>query len=475
MKFTPLSKEVLKNVLIAYFAVTIVVTIVHFGVEFFYQKKLLIEELKIVEKTFKPSLSTALWDMNDNQLANDAKGILSLGFIKAIVIKNSQNELLFKDENGCNNCMSGSLKHSFSLSKDIFDKTVPLGSVTLYSDSASVFEKVKVNFFIILLNALIKSATLIVLFIIVFRKTLNKPLASITKQIENLDLDNIKNSKIEYESREKNELVILRDSVNEMLDRLAFELEGSKAKDNTLYQQNKMASMGEMLGNISHQWKQPLNALAIQTQLLESDLEDAGYTVTKEIENRFKAIDANIKHMSQTIDDFRNFFKPDTKEVSFSLDDGIRRALVILKSYMVKNSIDVVVDVDRRRIVYGYQNQFLHVINNILKNSIDILSSYDGERVIKVEEEMDKSSYKLIFTDSGGGIDETLLESVFERFFTTKDDEGTGLGLHMSKEIIEKSFKGSIEVKNISFEYQQKRLQGASFTITLPATRVTLR
>ena len=247
-------------------------------------------------------------------------------------------------------------------------------------------------------------------------------------------------------------------------ERVKEEVSKNIAKDQLLIQQSKMAAMGDMMGNIAHQWRQPLNTLALSIQ----DVEEAFIfgDIDEEYINSFiKLSMENIAYMSKTIDDFRNFFKPSkTKEV-FKLKDSIEEILQIISAQLKTNNINIELSGENYEVI-GYPNEFKQVIINLANNAKDAILDNkikNGEIFIKIEES--SSEYrKILIQDNGGGVPNKIFDKVFEPYFTTKEgNKGTGIGLYMSKTIIEDNMKGQLLLENIK--------GGAVFSILIPSAK----
>ena len=224
-----------------------------------------------------------------------------------------------------------------------------------------------------------------------------------------------------------------------------------------LIQKSKMASMGEMIGNIAHQWRQPLSQLSG----LFFDIESA-YDY-KELDKKYltkRSDEANdlIEYMSKTIDDFKEFYNPNTKNEKFNLLQTVQSALKIVGSSLEFHNIKVSLHVDSSLHVEGFSNEFSQVILNIISNSKDIALFRDiREPQIKIFSESTDDKISLHVEDNCGGIDKENIEKIFEPYFTTKYNYGTGIGLYMCKVIIENKMGGKIFAKNIE--------DGSRFTI----------
>lgn len=254
--------------------------------------------------------------------------------------------------------------------------------------------------------------------------------------------------------------------------KIAHEVEQSRQKDEIMFRQSKLASMGEMIGNIAHQWRQPLNALVLIIQSFQMK-RLSGATLSDEF------IDAQVKEgvkiassMSQTIDDFRNFFKPNKTPEMFGIEETIKKSVDLVKGYYEKIGITISVVCQSELFVKGYSNEFSQVIMNLLSNAKDALeeSSCKDKLIEIVVTKDDKYAHVEVF-DNGGGISKEVIERMFEPYFTTKHKAlGTGIGLHMSKQIIEKQMRGTISADSCSHMFANSKFYEAcaSIIISIP-------
>jgi len=222
-----------------------------------------------------------------------------------------------------------------------------------------------------------------------------------------------------------------------------------REKDQLLLQQSRQAAMGEMIGNIAHQWRQPLNTLALIFGTLPL-LQETGELSNEMLASLERKAMKLIQHMSQTINDFRNYFKPDKERVTFPAGEAVNRAVALIEDSF--RSQEIVIEITRKEnpLINGYPNEFSQVLLNILLNARDAFVSREislPKVDILVTEE--KNRAVVTVTDNAGGIPEEILGKIFDPYFTTKGPEhGTGVGLFMSKGIIEKSMGGQIHARN---------------------------
>ncbi len=257
----------------------------------------------------------------------------------------------------------------------------------------------------------------------------------------------------------------------DMTENLRYEKmleEKNKAQKELLIEQSKLASMGEMLATIAHQWRQPINAINIIIQNLD-DLAEYGEATPESITKATKDILNQTSFMNQTIEDFRNFLRPDKIMHPFSAIDAITGIIAILNSTLKKVGVDITFIYDRGSdyTLLGVQNEFAQVMLNIIKNAQDVLVEKSVERgSIEIKTLAKDDAIIVSVQDNGGGIpQEYLPDKIFENSFTTKGKSGTGIGLYISKIIVEHNLKGRIEVRNHE--------GGALFTLTLPRYRPT--
>lgn len=248
----------------------------------------------------------------------------------------------------------------------------------------------------------------------------------------------------------------------------------NKEYDKLLAHQAKMAALGEMIGNIAHQWRQPLTTISMVVHNIKVDLELD--TVSNDnLEEYSTDILHQTEYLSNTIDDFRNFFKVDSTKTKFTLSEAYLNSLKIIKKQFDNNNVIFINNLDESYI-YGIHNELVQVMINIFNNSLDAYkgNKIDEKRFIFVTSSHDDNDVILTIKDSAYGVDDNILERVFEPYFTTKHkSRGTGIGLYMSKEIIDKHFNGEFKMQNIEFEHENKKLKGTMSIIKIPLVKMS--
>ena len=236
----------------------------------------------------------------------------------------------------------------------------------------------------------------------------------------------------------------LNDSLEQ---RVKEESAKNREKDHLLIQQSRFAAMGEMIGNIAHQWRQPLNTLGLTLVNIEDAYnyhELTGEYLAKQVYGGRQL----IQKMSSTIDDFRNFFRPHKEVEKFSVTNAIKDAISLVSASFSNHNIDIVLESGLDASIMGFSNEFSQVLLNLFSNAKDaILQNQVAKGKVRVKLKFDGQNVVITIADNGGGIPESILDKIFEPYFSTKE-LGTGIGLYMSKMIIENSMNGKISVRN---------------------------
>ncbi len=252
-----------------------------------------------------------------------------------------------------------------------------------------------------------------------------------------------------YVKKVREEEIKLKNLNETLASKVALGIEVGKKKDKAILQQSRLAKVGSMISMIAHQWRQPLSELS-------------GILMELETATRFKKVDEKhilnsidrsnemIDFMSNTIDDFRNFYKPDKKKEYFWVSDACKKALNLVDATLHNLSIELFLDIKNDKKIFGYPTEYSQVILNLISNAKDILA----EKKIsdpKISITIDSKGMQSIVTikDNAGGINEENLDMIFDPYYSTKDStKGTGLGLYISKIIIENNMGGDLSVEN---------------------------
>ena len=308
---------------------------------------------------------------------------------------------------------------------------------------------------------------LVILYTYMLQRRYIKKLTRVKDEIEMLNSTlekkvQIRTQELELSNKELKLKTQELENLNDTLDsRIKEEINNRKKQEQLLIQQSKLAEMGEMISMIAHQWRQPLSALStiIQNIHLRYSL---GKLDKDYIENQRVLSNALTEKMSTTIEDFRNFFKPNKEKHLFSINDTINQTIFLIDDSFKSHSIKIDKQLSNDITIYGFESELSQVLLNIIKNSKDAFLDNQVENpLIRIMTKQVETHIKILISDNAGGINESLLDKIFEPYFTTKDSfNGTGLGLYMSKIIIEQNMRGELKVKNIK--------NGVQFSIYLP-------
>jgi len=266
-----------------------------------------------------------------------------------------------------------------------------------------------------------------------------------------LDITKMETYKKEIEELNKN-----------LTQKVQEELQKSRDKDKLMFQQSRLIAMGEMISMIAHQWRQPISTISMEANNLLADLA-LNEVNNEEIQTVANVLLEQTQYLSSTIDDFKNFFQPKQEKVLSSVSQVLDDTFKVMGKSLDYHNIKIVKELNDHTQTKLYTKELLHVFINLLKNSKDVLLELDEEieKVIRVRTYEDEEMIYTEIEDNGGGIEDSIIDKIFDPYFTTKDAKnGTGLGLYMSKSILIKHFNASIIVHNTQ--------DGAKFTISIP-------
>ena len=248
-----------------------------------------------------------------------------------------------------------------------------------------------------------------------------------------------------------------------------IDLSTLKEQELKLIKQSKMASLAELIGNIAHQWRQPLAVISTAASGMQMQKE-LDILTDEELSDTCESIVQTSQYLSETINDFKHLIKNNQYKDDFKINNTVEKSISLLQGLLDANYIKVITSFEEEKEINGYENEFKQAILNIIKNSSNILEekNSDENRFIFIKTAYKNNDLIITIKDNGGGIALNIIDKIFEPYFTTKhQSQGTGLGLYMTHQIIVDNMHGSIEVQNVNFEYQQKKHTGAQFVITL--------
>lgn len=480
-------------------------------------------QLSYVETSHQKSLVNDIWLFNDRGMEEQLKGILGLPMIEAVRVERPNSPAIEVGKVTARR----PIVHRVHLSHQYRGKEMALGTLQITASADYAFERMKERALLILLTQFVEisivAAFIFFLFYLMIGRhlqvmarharevtvsTLDQPLqlhrtGKTDRRQDELDLlaaafnqmqqqlGSYIRERLEIEGQLREEIEerkrmegILHEQATQLEDeiaqrqrtqeelnllnttleeRIAATISELRQKDDLLIQQNRMAAMGELLNNIAHQWRQPLNNIAVHLQTMQY-LKRAGELTDEEMDSDIKAVMDILQYMSHTIDDFRGFFVRDRSTAhEFPLVPTITKALTLVTPALTASNIRVELLKDDREDlrINGYPNEFAQVLVNILYNARDILV----EREVKyprIEIMVSREQEKTVITvrDNGGGISADALPHIFDPYFTTKGPaKGTGIGLYMSKTIVEKNMGGTLTARNTK--------EGAEFRIEL--------
>ena len=251
-------------------------------------------------------------------------------------------------------------------------------------------------------------------------------------------------------------------------EKVKLEIQKNEEKNRILIQQSRMASMGEMLENIAHQWRQPLSTISVAASGMEVKKEFSTLS-DEEFFEGINHIKKSTVYLSNTIDDFRTFFIKEKKTSQMNIKNAIEKALELMGNTFMQQRINLVKNIEEIEIL-SLENELIQVLMNIFVNAKDALKQTLGDEKYIIIDVFKKEDNLIIqIKDSAKGIDEKIIDKIFEPYFTTKHKfKGTGIGLYMSKLLVEKHLKGSIKASNTEFTFMDKIHKGALFEIILP-------
>lgn len=417
------------------------------------------------------------WDLYQNQIKVENKELLTT-FIKLFIIKEEN----YYENNTLKSSILKNIDKKMQIIKELITKinlekndefysnldleinalSIYLTSLINYDLSLAINEKRNTDkiFNIILIFSII-SIFIVFLFSIILSFYIINHFKHLHNSLE---------EKVKEKTKELQEL-------NNYLEiKISKEVAQNRKKDIIMFQQARFASLGEMLNNIAHQWRQPLGSITMIIQSFQTKM-SLGKLTPSFVEEKVNDALLLASNMSNTLDDFRNFFSPNKVKSEFSVKNCIEHSIELSKYFLNQEGIKVELKVRKDVKINSYYNELSHVFLNIISNSKDALSSNvdKNDRIIKIIVNKFKNSLVVNIVDNGGGIPKEVLPKIFEPYYTTKyKSAGTGIGLYMSKQIIEKHMNGEIFCKNILHKIKDDKVFNCSlFTIKIPINEIS--
>lgn|GEM_PF-1110706 len=433
------------------------------------------EKITLMLTTLEPAIAFNISFEQEDQLGEILGSILKYEDIQQIDLHFlHDNKFLSKVKKTKRTTKLFTYEHSII---DPFEKT-EIAKITLYYSNTNltkITQQVFTTIFFIFIFALI-------VFSIIFfsirtdlnaLKTIAKAMSeySFTKKMQPIvfqskseEINTIANVTNQMIANISDYLLQLKSFNNELKEQVKNEILKQQKQERLMIHQSRQAAMGEMLESIAHQWRQPLNIIGLATANIETEYK-LGVLNEKKFDEKMEIVSLNLQYMSNTIDDFRNFLNPERKFGSFNPQKSIGEVLNILDAQLQHNNILSKLIEESSITLYGVENEFKQVIFILLSNAKDAIMLQLQKQIISqgtinifIKQEKDEGVIEVC--DNGGGIDENILHSIFDPYFTTKSNaNGTGIGLYIAKNIIESRMQGSLRAKNTE--------EGSCFTIRI--------
>jgi signal transduction histidine kinase len=270
-----------------------------------------------------------------------------------------------------------------------------------------------------------------------------------------------KKKKILKEFVEQNKLEKLELENERLKKQLKNEFDKSLIRNEMIFQQSRFALMGEMIGNIAHQWRQPLMEMSTLFMKEEAKIKLLGSVDKDDVLQTISQANIILKYMSSTIDDFKNFFATNKEKEEFFIAKQISKALALMNETLKNHDIKVNVFIKNNIKLNGYSNEYTQILMNIVSNAKDAIVGRDIQNgIINIKLYQLNGDAVLEIEDNAGGIECEPIDKIFEPFFTFEKVNGTGIGLFMSRLIVEKNMDGKLSVENCG--------KGACFKVITP-------
>jgi len=473
-----IATRLLRVVFGLYLVIAITITVTQMVFEYQYIEDQLDNRMSSIKTSYGPSIATSLWTYNETQIQSILKGINEISSVIGMTIddgNNTYNIGIIPDNetsSGKNNddimqkktLLNGLLKYEFPIIYHDEDKLINLGKVTIYSSTSIIFEQVKYGFMLIIINSVLKTLALWVIFIYFLRKIVSRPLTQLTHAVGEINIDNLNNKKIEIDTKNDNELKVLERAFNSMIEKLSvakneldatnISLENKVRKRTHMLQQEvaireqaqikaevatELKSM--FLANMSHEIRTPMTCITGMSKILFESETDS------DKKEKLALIVRNGDRLLNVINNILDYSKLEANSVTLELTEyNIRECIsrnidfLGVQARLKSIQLDYYIDDNVPGIFTGDENRLENVITNLLSNAI----KFTDQGTVTLSVSLDSSGDKVLFSvkDTGIGISKTQAASIFDEFTqadssTTRKFGGTGLGLAISKRYIE--------------------------------------
>lgn len=479
-----------------YFVLTLTVTLIHMFSEYYYTKHKVIEEISIIYETYEPGLSSAIWDFNYVQLNQMALGIIKLPIVDGIqiefnssesisfgIIHNQKGETVSIDKNGNENPINKNnklLKFTFDIQRIDKENKLTLGKSHFFCSQSVIFQRVKLGFLFLIINAFIKTLALWIIFLFIARHILIRPLSILTESAAQLNFNNLEKIHINLNTTDNNELKTLEKVFNTMIEKLLHsrrEIQNYtselKKKNYDLKEMDRIKDA--ILANTSHELRTPLNGIiGIADSLIDGSIGQ----LTSEQKHNLSLISHSGRRLSRLVNNILDFSKLQKKEFklhkqSIHLQSITEVVMMLSKPLIGNKKISLLNQISQDIKVYADENCLQQIFHNLIGNAIKFTET--GTISVLSEEDQEKNII-ITISDTGIGVSKEKFESIF-RSFEQADGSiirkygGTGLGLPITKYLV-KLHGGKIWIeselgKGTKFHFTLQKSEGHKETITL--------
>lgn len=496
-----IATQLIKVVFAWYCIIAVIVTVVQIVIEYNYTKSQIAQELAINQRIFEPVLSVGLWRLDTEQLQTTITGMMAIPIVTGVKIE--QNGVLVNasgvvigqngvrqqyDDQGKILQMAASnsaelLSYSFDINYIFRDQPRLVGKATVYSDSGAVISRVEMGIILLIINSVIKTIALWLLFFYIGRRILLRPLGKLVNALEELDLKSLDSFEVHLGSKRRNELTLIENAFAQMVNKLAaahgqiLDLNSNleaKVKSRTLAlkiakEDAELANQAKsvFMSRINHELRTPLNAIIGCSELLSNRLKDEAFETEQQY---IKHTTDAAEHLLMLFEDIMDVVVMDRKELNIPLQNCCTLEVINEAVTMVrKQANDAAITIDnqaRSNIVFANPGRLKQVLINLLTNAIKY--NCVAGRILITTAKDDRGKVLIKVKDTGVGISEDEQQKVFEPlsrldYAEQNSIEGTGIGLSIVKNLVEK-MNGTIELSS-------EPGQGSEFTVTLPKGR----